>query len=80
MGIRTPNGFLHIYVEYLEQRLAELPRGKPIAIICSVGHGAGLGASILLRAGYREVYNVLGSVRARIAAGFPVTSDEGLER
>jgi len=34
----------------------------------------------LLRAGYPEVHNVLGSVKAWIAAGFPVTTDEGLER
>jgi hydroxyacylglutathione hydrolase len=73
-------GSLHIYVGHLEQRLAEVPGDKPIAVICNVGHRAGLGASILLRAGYPEVYNVLGSVRAWIAAGFPVTTDEGLER
>ena len=73
-------GSLHIYVGYLEQRLAKVPRGKPIAVICNVGHRAGLGASILLRAGYPEVHNVLGSVKAWIAAGFPVTTDEGLER
>jgi len=68
-------GALHIYVGHLEQRLAEVPRDKPVAVICNVGHRAGLGASILLRAGYREVYNVLGSVKAWVAAGFPVTTD-----
>jgi hydroxyacylglutathione hydrolase len=40
-----------------------------------VGHRAGLGASILLRADYREVYNVLGSVKAWVSAGFPTTTD-----
>jgi hydroxyacylglutathione hydrolase len=69
-------GARHIYVGYLEQRLAEVPKGKPIAVICNVGHLAGLGASILLRAGYPSVYNVLGSVKAWVAAGFPVTSDK----
>ena len=66
---------LHIYVGHLQQRLAEVPKDKPVAVICNVGHRAGLGASILLRASYPRVYNVLGSVRAWIAAGFPVTSD-----
>jgi hydroxyacylglutathione hydrolase len=69
-------GSLHIYVGYLEQRLAEVPKGKPIAVICNVGHRAGLAASVLLRAGYPSVYNVLGSVKAWTAAGFPVTTDE----
>jgi hydroxyacylglutathione hydrolase len=69
------NGALHIYIGYLEQRLAEVPRDKPVAVICNVGHRAGLGASILLRAGYQEVHNVLGSVKAWVAAGFPTTTD-----
>jgi hydroxyacylglutathione hydrolase len=69
-------GSLHVYVGYLEQRLGEVPKDKPIAVICNVGHRAGLGASILLRLGYPNVYNVLGSVKAWIAAGFPVTIDE----
>jgi hydroxyacylglutathione hydrolase len=68
-------GSLHIYVGHLEQRLAEVPKNIPIAVICNVGHRAGLGASILLRAGYPRVFNVLGSVKAWIAAGFPVTTD-----
>jgi hydroxyacylglutathione hydrolase len=67
-------GSLHIYVGHLEHRLAEVPKNIPIAVICNVGHRAGLGASILLRAGYLRVYNVLGSVKAWIAAGFPVTT------
>jgi len=72
-------GSLHVYVGYLEQRLGEVPGDKPIAVICNVGHRAGLGASILLRAGYSSVYNVLGSVKAWVAAGFPVTIDETSE-
>ena len=70
-------GALHIYVGHLEKRLAEVPRDKPVAVICSVGHRAGIGASILARAGYKEVYNVLGSVRAWGAAGFPLVSERG---
>ncbi len=68
-------GAIHIYVGHLAQRLAEVPRDKPVAVICRVGHRSGLGASILLRAGYRNVYNVLGSMKAWVAAGFPVTDD-----
>ena len=41
-------------------------------MICNVGHRAGLGASILLRAGYQTVYNVLGQQVATLADGeFP---------
>ena len=66
-------GALHIYVGHVEKRLAEIPREKPVAVLCDVGHKAGLSASILLRAGYRDVYNVLGSMTAWTSAGFAVT-------
>jgi len=64
-------GALHIYAGHLEERLAEVPTDKPVAVVCSVGHRSGLAASILLRAGYKGVYNVLGSMQAWLAARFP---------
>jgi hydroxyacylglutathione hydrolase len=67
------DGARHIYVGHLEQRLARVPRDKPVAVYCTTGHRAGLGASILARAGYPMVYNVLGSITAWRAAGYPVT-------
>jgi hydroxyacylglutathione hydrolase len=68
-------GALHIYVGHIESRLSDIPKDRPIAVICNVGHRASLGASILLRAGYQTVYNVLGSVKAWTAAGFPIIND-----
>ena len=40
--------------------------------MCKTGHRASLAASILLRAGYKTIYNVLGSIMAWTANGFPV--------
>lgn len=68
-------GTINIYVGHLEQRVAEVPRDKPVVVLCNVGHLSGLAASILLRAGYQEVYTVPGSMKAWIAAGFPITTD-----
>ena len=68
-------GALHIYVGHLEQRIDEIPRGKPVVTLCNVGHLASLASSILLRADYQEVYTVLGSMKAWVAAGFPTTMD-----
>jgi hydroxyacylglutathione hydrolase len=65
-------GALHIYVGHLEQRLSEVSRDKPVAVYCKTGHRAGLSASILLRAGYPNVFNVPGSITAWVAAGFPI--------
>ena len=67
-------GSLHIYVGHVEQRLADIPRDRPIAVVCTVGHRAGIAASVLLRAGFSQVSNVLGSVAAWRRAGFPLTT------
>ena len=69
------DGSLNVYVGHLEQSLSRVPRDKPVAVLCSVGNRAGLGASILLRAGYPKVYNVLGSMTAWRAAGFRVSTE-----
>jgi hydroxyacylglutathione hydrolase len=68
-------GAQHIYVGHIQERMADIPKDKPVAMFCNVGHRAGLGASILLREGCREVYNVLGSMTAWKAAGYPIYAE-----
>jgi hydroxyacylglutathione hydrolase len=68
-------GAYHIYVGQLEKRLSEVPRDKPIAVMCKTGHRASLAASILLRAGYKNIFNVLGSIMAWTANGFPIVKE-----
>ncbi|MEA3281741.1 MAG: MBL fold metallo-hydrolase, partial [Euryarchaeota archaeon] len=66
-------GAMHIYVGQLESRLSEVPRDRPITVVCNVGHRASLAASILLRAGYTNVCcDVLGSMKAWGFSGFPI--------
>lgn len=65
-------GALHIYVGHVEEKLSEIPQDIPVAVMCSVGHRAGIAASILLRAGFQRVFNVLGSATAWRHAGFPL--------
>lgn len=61
-------GASHLYVGYLEEHLAEieppLDKGRPVAVVCSVGHRASVGASILRRAGFTHVDNLLGGMTA----------------
>lgn len=63
----------NIYFGNLEDRLDEVPEDLPIAVICDVGNRGSLGASILRREGYGEVYNVLGGMSAWKKAGYNVT-------
>jgi hydroxyacylglutathione hydrolase len=67
-------GALHIYVGHIKERMADIPKDKPVAIFCNVGRRAGFGASILRREGYPEVYNVLGGMAAWKAAGYLISA------
>jgi len=67
-------GAKHIYVGHIRERMADIPIDRPVALICNVGHRAGLGASVLLREGCHTVCSVLGSMTAWTAAGYPTTT------
>ncbi len=66
-----PNA-VHCYVGYLEDNLDELPfdKDRPVVVTCGVGHRAGVGVSILLKAGFKDVRNLLGGMKAWKALGF----------
>ncbi|NQT47518.1 MAG: MBL fold metallo-hydrolase, partial [Chloroflexi bacterium] len=68
-------GAQNIYVGHIRDRMGDIPKDKPAAVFCNVGHRAGLGASILLQEGCMEVYSVLGSMKAWTAAGYAVTTE-----
>ena len=63
----------HCYVGFLADSIEELPlvKDRPVVVTCGVGHRAGVGVSILLRAGYKGVRNLLGGMKAWKALGFP---------
>jgi len=68
-------GAKHIYVGDIPDRMGDIPIDKPVALICTTGNRATLGASILLRQGCHTVYSVLGSMMAWKAAGYSVTAN-----
>jgi glyoxylase-like metal-dependent hydrolase (beta-lactamase superfamily II)/rhodanese-related sulfurtransferase len=51
-------GSAHIPYAELPDRLAELPRDRPIAAVCSGGKRSGLAASLLQREGFDDVIHV----------------------
>jgi rhodanese-related sulfurtransferase len=64
---------VHIPYGQLLDRLAELPRDRPIATICSGGKRSGLAASILQREGFDRVVHVAhGGVGTWQDLGHPV--------
>jgi hydroxyacylglutathione hydrolase len=64
-------GAERIFFGHLTGRVGSLPRDKPVAVICSVGQRSSVGASILKKEGFQEVYNVLGGMTAWTNLGYP---------
>jgi hydroxyacylglutathione hydrolase len=64
-----------IYFGNLEDKADSMPKNNPIAVTCSVGNRSSIGASILQRKGFKEVYNVLGGMTAWSHLGYPMKRD-----
>ena len=72
LDVRTPgewqNGHIdpakHLPLPALPKRISEVPRGRPLAIICGSGYRSSIAASLLLRAGYSSLANVMGGMGA----------------
>ncbi|HEV8053408.1 MAG TPA: rhodanese-like domain-containing protein, partial [Candidatus Limnocylindrales bacterium] len=65
-------GSRHLNAGDLPERLAELPRDRPIATICASGYRSAVAAGLLRQAGFRDVRAVRGGVPEWGAAGYPV--------
>lgn len=68
---------LHFHIGDLPQRLEEVPRNTPLAMICRTGHRAEIAASLLAATG-REVIAVQGGVPDWIARGLPSSTGEAV--
>jgi hydroxyacylglutathione hydrolase len=62
---------LHIHGGVLKDRYGEVPRDRPVAVVCGTGYRGSIAASFLKSQGYQEVANVLGGMTAWKAAGLP---------
>jgi hydroxyacylglutathione hydrolase len=66
---------LHIPLGRLTERLAELPRDQPLVTQCRAGGRSSIAASVLARAGIRNVSNLAGGYNAWAEAGLPTTGE-----
>jgi glyoxylase-like metal-dependent hydrolase (beta-lactamase superfamily II) len=60
---------LSIPLDRLEAEVDRLDRSRPTAVICAGGYRSSAAASLLLRHGFRDLYNVVGGTSAWVAAG-----------
>jgi hydroxyacylglutathione hydrolase len=66
---------VHIYVGELPERMQEVPRDRQVVVYCDAGYKGSLGASLLQKAGYDRVGNLLGGMGAWMKAAYPVEKD-----
>ncbi len=65
------DGAIHVHGGKLQQHFADVPRDKPVAVICGSGYRGSIAASFLKREGYPDVANVVGGMSAWKAAELP---------
>lgn len=61
-----------IPLDQLPARVGEVPRDRPVVVICRSGNRSAAGRDILLGAGFPAVTSVEGGIRAWESAGLPI--------
>jgi len=66
-----PANAVHIPLNEFEQKMGEIPKDKPLILICASGMRSSMAASIAAKAGYKDVYNFAGGFGSWCAAQLP---------
>ena len=66
-------GARHITGAELPQRMSEVPKDVPVAVVCGSGYRSSVSSSLLASRGYKNIANVLGGMSAWKRAGLPTT-------
>jgi hydroxyacylglutathione hydrolase len=61
-------GSLNIPLPHIEERLREIPSGRPVAVHCEGGYRSAIAASLLQRVGVADVHDIVGGYKAWLAA------------
>jgi hydroxyacylglutathione hydrolase len=67
-------GSLNIPLPRLEERVAELPPGRPVVVHCEGGYRSAIGASLLQKLGRGGVHDLVGGFKAWLATKEPATA------
>jgi rhodanese-related sulfurtransferase len=74
--VRTPTEYaaghidnsVNIPLNHLDERLAELPPGRPVAVLCAGGYRSSIAASLMQRRGIDTLVELAGGMAAWQAA------------
>jgi hydroxyacylglutathione hydrolase len=65
-------GSVNVPLNHLSERLAELPAGRPLLVVCAGGYRSSIAASLLQRHGFTAVSEIAGGIAAWEAAQLPI--------
>jgi rhodanese-related sulfurtransferase/glyoxylase-like metal-dependent hydrolase (beta-lactamase superfamily II) len=72
-------GSLNIPLPHLEERIAEVPADRPLAVHCEGGYRSAIAASLLQKLGRRNVHDLVGGYKAWLAARLPTMTGRAAE-
>ena len=80
MDVRTPRerdqkrvpGSIGIPLNHLTERLADLPKDRPLIVFCSGGYRSSIAASLLQHQGFDHVSEIAGGIAAWETAKLPM--------
>jgi len=64
-------GAVNIPLTHLDERIDEIPPGRPVAVHCEGGYRSAIAASLLQKLGRKGVYDMVGGYKAWLAAKLP---------
>jgi rhodanese-related sulfurtransferase len=67
------------YKEMNEEALQKLDKNKPVAIYCSIGYRSEKMTEKLQEMGFKDIYNIYGSIFEWVNRGYPVVDSSGKE-
>ena len=62
---------LNIPLTHLDERISEIPAGRPVAVHCEGGYRSAIAASLLQKLGRRDVHDIVGGYKAWLATKLP---------
>jgi len=65
---------IHMPLGEVAKRMHELPKDKPLVVICASGNRSAMAATALAKSGFETVYNFSGGMGAWQGAGLPCKS------
>jgi len=82
LDVREPSEWTQLHIQgatliplgSLPNRLAEVPKDRPVVVVCRTGHRSAQGRDILLQAGYTQVTSMTGGLTEWQAQGLPVAT------